>query len=204
MPHSRRLLKLADSRLAPPLPDASGRGPGGGVETGPLAAGHDEPPLQQTINGRGRNGDFLLNPPTTNGCRLARLLTGESQPTPILERTARGWPAARGSRALAASDIISRGCKPNASRLAAALAGDFLQVATTSDVAALNDGESQPTHIDEQDGSVMPSCRDPRRSERVSAEYRGRHPPRRRLAAALSDGFVLFDDQDIHAKQSPR
>ena len=82
-----------------------------------------------------------------------------------------------------------------------AAAGDFLQVATTSDVAALNDGESQPTHILERDGSVMASGEITRRS---ASEYQlniaGATDRAIAWLRALSDGFVLFDDQDIHAK----
>ncbi len=90
-----------------------------------------------------------------------------------------------------------------------AAAGDFLQIAVTSDVAALDDGESQPTHILEKDGSVMASGEVTRVS---SSEYRlniggrgraGTNPSSDRAVAwlrALSDGFALFDDEDLHAK----
>ncbi len=85
--------------------------------------------------------------------------------------------------------------------VAGAAAGDFLHLATTSDVAALNDGESQPTHILEKDGSVMASGE----ITRVSAsEYQlniaGVADRAVAWLRALSDGFVLFDDHDIHAK----
>ena len=80
-------------------------------------------------------------------------------------------------------------------------AGDFLQVVLTSDVAALNDGESQPTHILEKDGAVMASGKITRLS---AAEYRLDMAGKAARAVAwlrsLSDGFVLFDAQDIHAK----
>ena len=38
-----------------------------------------------------------------------------------------------------------------------AVARDFLHIALTSDIAALKDGESQPTHLLEKDGSAMAS-----------------------------------------------
>ncbi|MCY3977021.1 MAG: serine hydroxymethyltransferase, partial [Chloroflexi bacterium] len=50
-----------------------------------------------------------------------------------------------------------------------AAAGDFLQIAATSDVAALEDGESQPTRLLEKDGSVTASGEVTRVS---SSEYR--------------------------------
>ena len=97
-----------------------------------------------------------------------------------------------------------------------AAAGDFLHIAAASDVASLDDGESQPTHLLEKDGSVMASGE----ITRVSAsEFRltlagpgSKSPPSslggdlgggdRAVAwlRALSDGFVLFDETDIHAK----
>ncbi len=82
-----------------------------------------------------------------------------------------------------------------------AAAGDFLQVVLTSDVAALKDGESQPTHILEKDGAVMASGKVTRLS---AADYRLDMAGQAARAVAwlrsLSDGFVLFDTQDIHAK----
>ena len=82
-----------------------------------------------------------------------------------------------------------------------AVASDFLQIAVTSDVAALDDGESQATHILEKDGSVMASGEITRRSPN---EYRlkiaGSADRAVAWLRALSDGYVLFDDQDIHAK----
>lgn len=82
-----------------------------------------------------------------------------------------------------------------------AAASDFLQVALTSDVAALKDGESQPTRLLEKDGAEMASGG----VTRVSAsEYRlnlaGRAERAVAWLRALSDGFVLFDDADAHAK----
>ena len=86
-------------------------------------------------------------------------------------------------------------------RIRGAAAGDFLQIALTSDVAALQDGESQPTHILEKDGAVMASGRVTRLS---ASEYRldiaGQAARAIDWLRSLSDGFVLFDDQDIHAK----
>ena len=82
-----------------------------------------------------------------------------------------------------------------------AAAGDFLQVVLTSDVAALKDGESQPTHILEKDGAVMASGKITRLS---AADYRLDMAGQAARAVAwlrsLSDGFVLFDTQDSHAK----
>ena len=82
-----------------------------------------------------------------------------------------------------------------------AVAGDFLQIATTSDVAALEDGDRQPTHILEKDGSVMASGEVTRVS---SSEYRlniaGQCDRAVTWLRALSDGFAQFDDEDLHAK----
>lgn len=82
-----------------------------------------------------------------------------------------------------------------------AVAGDFLHIATTSDVDALDDSECQPTQLLEKDGSVMASGE----VTRVSAsEYRldliGRCDRAVAWLRALSDGFVQFDDDDLHAK----
>ena len=82
-----------------------------------------------------------------------------------------------------------------------AVAGDFLQVALTSDVSSLNDGERQPTHILETDGSEMASGS----VERIStSEYRLIIAGRAQRAVAwlrgLSDGITLFDKEDVHAK----
>ena len=85
--------------------------------------------------------------------------------------------------------------------VAGAVAGDFLQIAATSDVAALNDGESQPTHLLEKDGSVMASGEVTRVS---SSEYHlniaGLSDRAVAWLRALSDGFAQFDDEDLHAK----
>ncbi len=82
-----------------------------------------------------------------------------------------------------------------------AVAGDFLQIAATSDVAALDDGESQPTHFLEKDGSIIASGELTRLS---SSEYRlkiaGQSDRAVAWLRALSDGYVLFDDEDLHAK----
>ncbi len=78
---------------------------------------------------------------------------------------------------------------------------DFLQLALTSDVAALQDGESQPTHLLEKDGSVMASGQALRLS---SSEFQLNLAglANRALAwlRALSDGYVLVDERDVHAK----
>lgn len=80
-------------------------------------------------------------------------------------------------------------------------AGDFLHIALTSDVASLDDGESQPTHILEKDGSALASGS----VERISSsEFHLNIAGRAQRAVAwlrgLSDGFTLFDDADVHAK----
>lgn len=85
--------------------------------------------------------------------------------------------------------------------LRGAAVSDFLQVVLTSDVAALKDGEGQPTHILEKDGAVMASGE----VQRLSAtEYRldiaGKAARALDWLRSLSDGFALFDAQDIHAK----
>jgi len=77
----------------------------------------------------------------------------------------------------------------------------YLHTALTSDVLALADGESQPTHILEKDGSVMASGT----VTRVSAtdyklEIEGKVARAVTWLRSLSDGFVLFDDSDVHAK----
>ena len=80
-------------------------------------------------------------------------------------------------------------------------AADFLQVALSSDLAALNDGERQPTRVLEKDGSAMAGGSVERRS---ADEYRltlaGWADRAVAWLRALSDGFVLFDDADAHAK----
>ncbi len=82
-----------------------------------------------------------------------------------------------------------------------AAAGGFLQIAVTSDVAALDDGESQATHILEKDGSVMASGEITRLSPNAyRLKIAGSADRAVAWLRALSDGYVLFDDQDIHAK----
>ena len=82
-----------------------------------------------------------------------------------------------------------------------AAACDFLHSALTSDVAALNDGESQPTHLLEKDGAGMASGS----VTRVSAdEYLLNLAGKAKRAVAwlrsLSDGYALVDDADVQAK----
>ncbi len=81
------------------------------------------------------------------------------------------------------------------------VAGDFLHYALTSDVGALEDGQSQPTHVLEKDGSVMASGTVARVT---SHEYRlnlaGRAARALAWLRSLSDGFALFDESDLHAK----
>ncbi len=82
-----------------------------------------------------------------------------------------------------------------------AVAVDFLQVALTSDVKALSDGESQSTHVLEKDGRVIASGSVTRRSAKVfQLNLAGRAERAVAWLRALSDGYVLFDDTDIHAK----
>ena len=68
-------------------------------------------------------------------------------------------------------------------------------------MAALSDGESQPTHILEKDGSALASGSVERKS---SSEFRLNIAGRVQRAVAwlrgLSDGYTLFDDVDVHAK----
>ena len=80
-------------------------------------------------------------------------------------------------------------------------ARDFLHIALTSDVEALGEGESQATNILEKDGSAMASGG----VTRIAAgEYRLTLAGRAGRAVAwlrsLSDGYVSFDESDIHAK----
>ena len=82
-----------------------------------------------------------------------------------------------------------------------AVAADFLQVVLTSDVAALSDGESQPTHVLEKDGAVMASGGVTRLSaDAWQLNLAGRAERAVVWLRALSDGFILFDETDIHAK----
>ena len=82
-----------------------------------------------------------------------------------------------------------------------AVAADFLQIVLSSDVAALSDGERQPTRVLEKDGTAMASGSVERLSE---SEFRLTLAGWAERAVAwmrsLSDGFVLFDDADAHAK----
>ena len=79
--------------------------------------------------------------------------------------------------------------------------GDFLQMVLSSDVAALSDGERQPTRVLEKDGSAMASGSVERLSK---SKYRltlaGWADRAVAWMRSLSDGFVLFDDSDVHAK----
>lgn len=77
----------------------------------------------------------------------------------------------------------------------------FLHTVLTSDVLALADGDSQLTHILEKDGSVMASGSVKRVME--TAYVLDLHRNVGRAVAwmrSLSDGFVIFDDTDVHAK----
>ena len=81
------------------------------------------------------------------------------------------------------------------------VAKDFLHIALTSDVEALRDDESQATIILEKDGSALASGSVTRLS---ATEFRLTIAGRARRAVAwlrsLSDGYVHFDESDIHAK----
>ncbi len=77
----------------------------------------------------------------------------------------------------------------------------YLQTVLTSDVMALADGDDQPTHILEKDGMVMASGT----VTRVSAtEYilnvAGKVARAVAWLRSLSDGFVLYDEHDVHGK----
>lgn len=80
-------------------------------------------------------------------------------------------------------------------------AKDFLHIALTSDVEALQDGESQATNLLEKDGMAIASGTLARTS---ASEYRLTLAGRATRAVAwlrsLSDGYALFDESDIHAK----
>ncbi|MDE2776951.1 MAG: serine hydroxymethyltransferase [Chloroflexota bacterium] len=100
-----------------------------------------------------------------------------------------------------AGDPHPKQSQPLELSITGAAAGSFLHIATTSDIMRLKDGESQPTHILEKDGAVMASGEVTRQSATVFqltiAGYTYRAVAWLR---ALSDGFVLFDDSDFHAK----
>lgn len=86
-------------------------------------------------------------------------------------------------------------------RISGAAAGSFLHIATTSDVMRLKDGESQATHLLERDGSVMASGEIIRISpSEFQLNIAGKVERAVAWLRALSDGFVLFDDSDFHAK----
>lgn len=80
-------------------------------------------------------------------------------------------------------------------------AGEFLQVALTSDVSVLGVDDSQATHVLEADGRVMASGVVAMVSEdnyHLTVNHQAG-----RVATwlrALSDGFVIFDKQDVHAR----
>ena len=80
-------------------------------------------------------------------------------------------------------------------------ARDFLQLALTSDVAALAQGEEQPTRVLDKSGAEMASGKVSRLCQN---EFRltlaGRAARAVAWLRALSDGYALFDDSDSHAK----
>lgn len=77
----------------------------------------------------------------------------------------------------------------------------YLHTVLTSDVLALADGDDQPTHILEKDGSVMASGTVTRVSETdYTLNIAGQVARAVSWMRSLSDGFVLFDDSDVHGK----
>ena len=80
-------------------------------------------------------------------------------------------------------------------------ATEFLDIVVTSDIRTLVDGAQQTTHILEKDGTIMASGTITRKSE---TEYvfniHGKVGRAVTWLRSLSDGFVVFDDNDIHAK----
>ncbi len=79
----------------------------------------------------------------------------------------------------------------------------FLQFATTNDVYQLRAGEWQPTRLLEKDGALMAEgtlyCLEEKRHYRLVVPAKLRN----RVAAwlrALSDGYVLADETDLHVK----
>lgn len=78
-------------------------------------------------------------------------------------------------------------------------AGSLLDMALTSDVAALQDGDTQPTHILEPDGSVMASGILERGSENDYHLFVARNAGRVvEWLRSLSDNFVIFDENDLY------
>lgn len=81
------------------------------------------------------------------------------------------------------------------------VAQGYLHIVLTSDVLALQNGDEQPTHILEKDGGVMATGTVTKISD---TEYHLNIAGNVGRAVAwlrsLSDGFVLFDDTDVHAK----
>jgi glycine hydroxymethyltransferase len=77
----------------------------------------------------------------------------------------------------------------------------YLHTVLTSDVLALTDGDSQPTHILEKDGNVMASGTVTRVSvTEYTLNIDGKVARSVAWLRSLSDGFALFDDSDGHAK----
>ena len=77
----------------------------------------------------------------------------------------------------------------------------FLQLALTADVMTLADGQTIATNILEPDGRIMSHASISRHDARTWRLHVSGQPAR--VAAwlrALSDGFVIFDPQDIYAK----
>lgn len=122
-------------------------------------------------------------------------------PAPLPSELGRGSPSNMSPPSLLGGDIGGGESTALAVSIIGAAAGGFLQIAVTSDVAALDDGESQATHILEKDGSVMASGEITRLSPNAyRLKIAGSADRAVAWLRALSDGYVLFDDQDIHAK----
>jgi glycine hydroxymethyltransferase len=80
-------------------------------------------------------------------------------------------------------------------------AQEFLNIALTSDVLALTPGNQQPTHILEADGTRMASGWLEMVSETDYRLHLSDNPARTAAwLRSLSDGFVIFDPEDLYAK----
>lgn len=104
------------------------------------------------------------------------------------------WTSVRPVEPLPASGL-------RALEIAGSHARAFLQLALTGDIAALAVGETQPVWLLERDGSPM----SPAIILNTGSTYRLAVPADKiervaRWLRALSDGYVQFDDHDVHAK----
>lgn len=79
-------------------------------------------------------------------------------------------------------------------------AADFLHGALTSDVDALHDGEAQSTSLLEPDGALMAAGKLQRVSQaEFHLQLRGNIARAKAWLKALSDGYALFDPDDVSA-----